>query len=137
MSKASSTREVSVAEIKPKVVVALANIKLAREEEWADKKAEWLADYAKKQAKSWRVRFFGGEIRVKNDADADYELRHDDGAAFEPSTRWWVERKWELGEEMMERLYDLCTVAKETDTMHITAEDAQVLRGWANWTPKK
>lgn len=137
MSKHNSTREVSVAEIKPKVEAALKNIKLAREENWAEKKSNYIKHNAEKQAKSWRVRFFGGEVKVKTDAEADAHLRNDGDGMFDPSTWWWNQRKWETGEEMMGRLYDLCYVAKETDTMHITSEDAQVLRSWANWTPKK
>ena len=137
MGKQSSTREVSCAEIKPLVELALKNIKLAREEEWASEKAKYINHYAEKQAKSWRVRFFGGTPKVKTDAEADHDLRHDQGGMFEPATWWWVQRKWERGEEQMDRLCDLCYVAKETDTIHIAAEDAQILRAWSTWKPKK
>lgn len=137
MGKQSSTREVSCAEIKPLVELALKNIKAARVEEWEDEKAKYIKHYAEKQAKSWRVRFFGGVPKVKTDADADAYLRQDTDGMFDPSTWWWVQRKWERGEEAMDRLCDLCYVAKETDTIHITAEDAQILRGWSSWKPKK
>ncbi|AMQ66019.1 hypothetical protein AAY80_115 [Stenotrophomonas phage vB_SmaS-DLP_6] len=137
MGKQYSTREVSCGEIKPLVELAIKNIKIAREEEWEEAKEKYIARYAERQAKSWRVRFFGGKPKVKTDADADAFLRQDTDGMFCPSTWWWVQRKWETGEEMMDRLCDLCYVTKETDTIHITAEDAQVLRSWSSWKPKK